>query len=447
MSLPTLTRKPDITLPNNWRERHYQEAAWDYLCGGGLRCGLVWHRRAGKDDLALHWTAVAAHQRPATYWHMLPQQAQARKAIWEAVDPHSGKRRIDMAFPLEIRASTNEGEMLIRFKNGSIWRVVGSDNYDALVGSPPAGVVMSEWPLADPRAWGYLSPILAENGGWAIFAYTPRGKNHGWSLYNGMKSDPKWHVEVKTVDDTGVIDAEALADDLATKIAIESVDQGKALYEQEWFCSFEAAITGAYYGSEMKRATDNDRICGLPVERGPEVHTAWDIGIDDATAIWFAQMVGREVRVVDYYEDSGQDAAHYAGVLNDKGYTYGEHLMPHDAGYREKGTGKTYEQQIGEAGLRGSIRVLPRTNNLIADINTTRQFISQCWFDEKRCDRGIEALRQYRRQWNDKLQTWHQRPLHDWTSHGSDAFRSLATGFEGTKKVKLPKRTRSPWAN
>ncbi len=448
MNLPVLTRAPDVTLPNNWTERHYQEAAWDYLCSGGLRCLLVWHRRAGKDDLALHWTAVAAHKRPATYWHMLPQQSQARKAIWEAVDPHTGKRRIDMAFPQEIRESTNEGEMLIRFKCGSIWRVVGSDNYDSLVGSPPAGVVMSEFPLADPAALGYLSPILAENGGWMIFAYTPRGMNHGWKLYNGKKNDPKWHVEIKTVDDTGVISPDALAADLSEKEAIFGVDQAKALWEQEWYCSFDAAIAGAYYGSEMKRATDGDRICLLPVERGPEVHTAWDLGIDDATAIWFAQQVGREVRIIDYHADSGMDAANYVQVLKDKGYTYGEALLPHDAGYREKGTGKTYEQQLIEAGMPGRTRVIPRTNNLIGDINTTRQFISKCWFDEKRCERGIEALRQYSRRWNDKMQTWHVKPQHDWTSHGADAFRSLAIGFDNvSSKVKLPKRVRgSAWA-
>jgi len=378
---------------------------------------------------------------------MLPQAAQARKAIWEAVDPHTGKRRIDMAFPREFRSSTNEAEMLIRFTWGSIWRVVGSDNYDALVGSPPAGVVFSEWPLADPAAWGIISPILAENNGWVIFPYTPRGKNHGWSLYNSRKDDPKWHVELQTVDDTGLISAEALAEDLADKIAIFGEDQGRALYEQEWYCSFEAAIQGAYYGGEMKRASDDGRICGVPAERGPEVITAWDIGIDDATAIWFAQMVGREVHVIDYYEASGMDVRHYVDVLRERGYSYGEHLMPHDAGYREKGSGKTYAQQAKESNIPGRVRVLPRTDNLLGDINASRQFIAKCWFDEDRCQRGIEALRQYRREWNDKMQTWHQRPQHDWTSHGADAFRYLATGFEAAQPVTLPvRKKRSAWA-
>jgi hypothetical protein len=141
-----------IRLPNNWQPRDYQLDAWGYLAHGGRHAELIWHRRSGKDEIALHWAAVAAFQRQANYWHMLPMANQARKAIWHAVNPHTGVRRIDEAFPRELREQTYEGEMLIRFKNGSTWQLLGSDNYNAAVGSAPAGIVFSEWALANPAA-------------------------------------------------------------------------------------------------------------------------------------------------------------------------------------------------------------------------------------------------------------------------------------------------------
>src|SRR3954451_2958960 len=166
-----------------WTPRTYQQAAWDYLQSGGKRAYLLWHRRAGKDDLCLRWTKQALMSRPGSYWFLLPQQEQARKAIWRAVDPHTGRRRIDMAFPVGLRVKALDQEMLIEFKNGSTWQVLGSDNFNALVGSPPAGLVFSEWPLSDPQAWGYLAPAVEENAGWAIFNGTPRGPNHGKTLF------------------------------------------------------------------------------------------------------------------------------------------------------------------------------------------------------------------------------------------------------------------------
>jgi hypothetical protein len=169
----------------------------------------VWHRRAGKDEIALHEAAVAAHHRPATYWHMLPEYAQARKAIWNAVNPHTGKRRIDEAFPMELRANTNDHEMFIRFKSGATWQVVGSDRYNAAVGTPPAGIVFSEWALSNPAAWGYLAPILLENRGWARFITTPRGRNHVKKLLDMARGNPAWFAQVLTITDTGAVSLEA----------------------------------------------------------------------------------------------------------------------------------------------------------------------------------------------------------------------------------------------
>jgi hypothetical protein len=166
----------EVVLPHKWRPRSYQRKLWNYLETGGKRALAIWHRRAGKDDIALHWAATAAMQRPGSYWHLLPSYNQARKAIWAAVNPHTGVRRIDEAFPQEIRETTLEQEMFIRFCNGSTWQVIGSDNYDTLVGTPPAGIVFSEWARANPASWAYLAPILIENSGWALFITTPVGR-------------------------------------------------------------------------------------------------------------------------------------------------------------------------------------------------------------------------------------------------------------------------------
>jgi hypothetical protein len=231
-------------LPNNWVPRDYQWEAWDYLWNGGLHAELVWHRRSGKDELALHWAAVAAMKRPAGYWHMLPEAAQARKAIWDAVDPHTGKRRIDQAFPHEIRANTRDQDMLIRFKNGSTWQVLGSDNYDSLVGSPPAGVVFSEWAMAKPEARAFLRPILAENGGWQVYVTTPRGPNHAKATFEAAKADPLSFAQLLTARQTSVFTKQQLAIELASYQVEYGQDRGMALFEQEYLCSFEAILTG-----------------------------------------------------------------------------------------------------------------------------------------------------------------------------------------------------------
>ena len=200
----------EIILPHKWQPRPYQRRLWSALEGGKKRCIEIAHRRWGKDDAALHWSAVSAMQRPATIWHMLPQIAMARKAIWTAVNPHTGTRRLDEAFPKAIRETTNETEMFIRLKNGSTWQVIGSDNYDTLVGSPPAGIVFSEWSRANPASWAYLAPILVENNGWALFTTTPLGNNHAKSMFEMARNDPAWFAEISTVADTQAISHEAV---------------------------------------------------------------------------------------------------------------------------------------------------------------------------------------------------------------------------------------------
>lgn len=417
---------PEIVLPNNWRPRPYQMAAWKYLENGGRHAELIWHRRSGKDEISLHRTAIAAHERIAGYWHMLPEAAQARKAIWEAINPHTGERRIDEAFPPAIRETTREQEMFIKFKCGSTWQVVGSDNFNSLIGSPPVGIVYSEWALANPMARAMLRPIILENKGWQIFITTPRGKNHAYRTFKAAEKNESAFAQKLTVHDTGTLSPEDLEVERQAYIDDFDEDQGTALFEQEYLCSFDAAILGAYYGKLLQTAEKEGRICNVPYEPGLPVHTAWDLGIGDSTAIWFVQQHAMECRVIDFYEASGAGLDHYAKVLREKPYAYGEHILPHDVMVSDLSTGRTRYQTL--AGLGISARVLGR-EGVDDGIQAARRLIPQCWFDEKKCEHGLDALRQYRREYDDKLKTFRDRPLHDWTSHAADAFRYLARGL------------------
>ena len=409
-----------IQLPNNWRPRDYQKAAWDYLENGGRRAVLNWHRRAGKDDLALHWTAVAAIQRPATYWHMLPQYAQGRKAIWEAVNPHTAKRRIDEAFPREIRKRTDNQTMTIELVNGSMWHVVGSDNYNALVGSPPAGVVFSEWALADPAAWAYLRPILDENQGWAAWIYTSRGRNHGYTLYQHAKTQDDWFAEQLRADQTGVFAGPQLDAAKREYIDLYGEGPGTALFEQEYLCSFDAAVLGAYYAKLLQDAENAHRIGHVPYDESLKVETWWDLGVGDATAIWFVQRAGNEVRVIDYYEATGEGLPHYARVLSDKGYLYSQHVAPHDIRVRELGSGKSRLEVAQDLGV--NFTVAPR-QGIEDGIQAVRSLLPRCFFDREKCARGIEALREYKARYDPQRRVFGSRPEHNWASHACDAFR------------------------
>jgi hypothetical protein len=413
--------------------------AWRYLEGGGRRAALIWHRRAGKDEVALHWTACAAMQRVGNYWHMLPEAAQARKSMWDAINPHTGRRRIDGVFPQEMRETTRETDMFIRFKNGSTWQLVGSDNFDSLVGSPPVGLVFSEYPLGDPRAWAMLRPILLENDGWAIFPYTPRGKNHGWSLRQTAEQEPSWLCDVQSVDDTGVFDKLDLDAERRELIRENGPDDGESIFRQEYHVSFEAAVRGAYYARMMEDLDKAGRICGVPCDGAALVHTAWDIGIGDSTAIWFIQKVGRELHAIDFYEGSGLPLSHYAAILKDKGYKYDSHILPHDADAREKGTGKSYLEQLQGMGFRGQIAP---SISVDQGINAVRSMLPRFWFDANRCERGIAALRHYRAKYDEERKVLSNAPLHDWSSHPCDAFRMFAVTYRDRPAEPVPDRYR-----
>ena len=316
-----------VQIPNNWRPRKYQRGLWDYFEKGGRYAAVAWHRRAGKDDVLLNLAATWAIDDPATYWHMLPEYAQARKAIWNAVDPHTGVRRIDQAFPKEIRKRTNDQEMFIEFVTGATWQLVGSDSYDKLVGSPPKGVVASEWALGNPSAWAYLRPIIAENGGRAAFISTFRGRNHHYRMVERARTDDAWFGEVLDAKQTGVFTEEALERERREYIDDYGAEEGEALFRQEFMCDPSAAIMGAFYGAEM-RAAEDKRITFVPYDSGYPVFTGWDLGYNDQTAIWFAQQKEGSVSIIDYEWGRNEPLATYAQRLKDKPYNYGGHFLP-----------------------------------------------------------------------------------------------------------------------
>lgn len=419
-----------INIPNNWKPRDYQLALWNHMDNGGLRGYEVAHRRWGKDDVALHYSAKAAFKRVGNIWHMLPVKEQARKAIWKAVNPHTGKKRIDEAFPLEIRRKTNDQEMFIEFINGSTWQVLGSDSYNSHVGSAPLGIVFSEWALADPQAWAYIRPILVENGGWAMFITTPRGRNHAESMYKMAQESDDWFAEKQTALDTGVFSKETLTKELKEYISLLGAGEGKAKYEQEYLCSFDAALPGAYFGADMNDMESEGRICGVPCTEGVPVYPCFDFGrgLSNSTAITFMQVVGREPRVIDYYEGNTENIEDYGNVLKQKGYYYGSLIIPHDGGYERLGTGLSYQEQFENMGF--DVIVLPQTPAKSLDIIEARKLIKVVWIDKgKGCSRLVDCLRSYHREWDPKLKRFAINPKHDWASHGADSFMQAAVAY------------------
>jgi len=321
-------------------------------------------------------------------------------------------------WPEEMIVGINNTEMKLELSNGSIWQVVGTDNVDRLVGANPVGCVFSEYSLQDPRAWDYVRPILAENDGWAMFIYTPRGRNHGYTLHKMAQKNPTWFSQVLTRDDTNAIPASAIQEELDAGMPTEMV-------EQEFFCSFNASLVGAYFAQQIATAYTEKRIGRVPWEPRLPVNTAWDLGMGDSTAIWFHQAYGNENRIIDYYESSGMPLSHYAKVLKEKPYVYGKHHGPHDLRVREMGTGKSRFEVARTLGLRFNI-----VKNLPIDdgIDAVRNFLMSCWIDEVKCERGLEGLKQYRKDFDEVRKVYRDKPVHDWSSHPADAFRYLAVG-------------------
>jgi len=433
---------PDINLPhNNWLPRKHQFAIWNYLQNGGLRAMAVWHRRAGKDEICLHHAATSMFKRTGNYWHCLPEYNQARKAIWTAVNPHTGIRRIDEAFPLALRDNTNDHEMFLRMKMGSTWQLIGSDRYDATVGAGVAGITYSEWALANPSAWAYHRPMVEENNGWAAFITTPRGRNHAKAMFDHAARTPSWFCERLTALDTGTLTATQLQEALAEYQALYGDDVGNAQFQQEYMCDWHAAILGAFYALEMATVRNEGRVTDIEAIPDEPVHRAWDLGVGDDTSIWFFQPHGAQIFILDHYASSGVGLEHYAGKIEQlydtHGWKHGDDYVPHDAKIKEWGSGRTRVETMQSMGLHP---MLVPHHSLDDGINAVRRTLPLCVFHPRTETGGLDALEQYRREWDDEKKAFRANAVHDWTSHPADSFRYLSMAWRKAppRKVKEP---------
>jgi len=407
-----------ISVPYNYIPRDYQIPFFSAMDSGCKRAILVWHRRAGKDKTCLNLMIKKMFERKGLYLYYYPTMTLGRKALWDGMD-RDGFPFISH-FPKDaILGLPNNQEMRIRLKNGSIFQVVGTDRLE-VVGPNPIGAVFSEFSKQNPRGWEYIRPIMRENGGWSVFNFTPRGKNASYDLFKMARSNDRWFCQQLTIDDTKVVTPEDIEEDRKEGMTEDMI-------QQEYYCSFDLGIEGSYYSQYLTDALTNRRICSVPYDQSANVFTFWDLGISDATAIWFAQFVGKEIHLIDYYESVGEPISHYVKVVKEKPYVYSQHFAPHDVIARNLAIGgSTYDIAFG---LGLEFQIMSRPPSIYEGIELARTILRQCWFDERNCERGITCLENYRKDYNDKPRAYSTKPRHDEFSNGADAFRILATSY------------------
>ena len=419
-----MINKQEIIIPHNYKPRPYQMGLWDAMISEKKKRAIyVWHRRAGKDLLALNRILYSAmFEAVGTYWHIFPSYAQGAKSVWQETNSE-GRKYIDY-IPQELIAKKNEKELKITLKNGSIYQIVGSDNPDSLRGAGIKGAVFSEYAEQDPRAWGTIQPMLLENNGWAMFNFTPKGQNHAYELYKMAQKMPEvWHSEIKTAEETGVFTQQQLE-----QVKAEILSEGKTLdfFNQEFLCSFNNPIEGAYYSKIIDDIDKQGRIGNYPYDPALPVYTFWDLGVGDANAIWFAQFIGNEIRIIDYIEDNNRGMNTYIKEVKDKVYIYEEHYAPHDIVVREYTNGKARIETALELGLR--FMIAPKLSE-DDGIDAVRAILPKCFFNEPTTRRGLLTIKNYKKEFDNKNNTFKLQPKHDWASHGADAFRYLAVSY------------------
>jgi len=403
---------------NKFKPRAYQECIADAIFNHGFKKIMaIWPRRAGKDLTAWNICIQAMLRDIMTIYYVFPTYSSGRRILWDAIN-NDGYRILDY-LPKELIESKNEQMMRIKLKNGSVFQIVGSDNYDnALVGTNPKGIVFSEFAISNPMAYSFVRPILSANGGWALIVSTPRGRNFMYEMYQIALHNPKsWFVSKLTVDDTCHIPIEEIERERAEG------EMSEDLQLQEYWTSFEMGIEGAYYTKYMDKARLDGRIGDVPWEPNFKVHTAFDLGVSDSTAIIFFQIVGTAVRVIDSYENSKVGLEHYVNVLKNKPYTYGKHIAPHDIKVQELGSGITRLAKARELGINFTVA----EKALILDgIEAVRSSLGKMWFDKNNCAQLIKAIENYRQEFDHKKKVYKPKPLHNWASHYCDALRYLA---------------------
>jgi hypothetical protein len=405
-----------LTLPHRFKPRHYQSAVMRALVDGTTkRAVCVWHRRAGKDKTFLNIVAIKAMQVMGNYAYYFPTATLGRKAMWDNIDANSGMRVIDH-LPPEIVSKVNEQQMKITLVNGSTIQILGTETLD-VVGGNPIGVVFSEAAQHRPDAWDYIRPILRENGGWALFNGTPRGKNWFFKLYDMARQNPEWFCQLLTIEDTGVLNDEDIEAERAAGMREEMI-------QQEFFCDWSAALPGAIYGKVIERARRDGRLCPMPVEGSSLVNTSWDLGSPRNTCVWYWQVVGREIRIIDCDMGFEGTLIERVAFMLGKGYNLGKHYLPHDCEQTER-SGTTFLAELAKAGLTG-LTTVPRCHSIWMGINHLCEMFGSLAFRTPQCDHGIEALSAYRERLDINGGIGGKEPIHDWASHPADALRTMA---------------------
>jgi len=416
----------EVVIP--YAPRPFQRAIHDGM--DAHRFGVaVCHRRFGKSVCAvnhLQRAAVKCQRERPRFGYIAPTYTQGKSIAWDYMKHYAG--------PIPDHG-VHESELRIDYPNGGQVRIFGADNPDSLRGLYFDGVVLDEYGLHPPKIYTeVIRPELADREGWALFLGTPNGKNqfydiiHGADSFAGAKYDPTWFFAEYKASQTSVLSPTELASSRETMTDDE--------YAQEYECSFEASVKGAVFARELQAIRETGRVTRVPIDPALPVDTDWDLGMGDATAIWLSQsLYSGEVRLVDYYEHSGEGLAHYKHILNEKaaagGFAYGVHYAPHDIQVREMGTGRSRLEAARQLGL--NFQVLPQTR-LDDGIHNARMLLPRCWFDADRTRLGLEALQNYRWDYNTRIQGFKHLPIHDWASHGADAFRGLATRHFTPKK-------------
>jgi hypothetical protein len=387
---------------------------------------IVAHRRCGKTVLCINdliYRALIEDKEDGRYAYVAPYMSQAKTIAFDYL----------LKYSRPVMAKSNQAELWVELVNGARIRLFGADNPDALRGLYLDGVVLDEYADMKPSIFGaVLRPLLADRKGWCTFIGTPKGHNAFWEVYNNATQDKSWYVKVLRASQTGLLDQAELDD------AAKTMTQDQ--YLQEFECDFESAILGAYYGKEMRALTDAGRITEIEYDPLFPVHTAWDLGYSDDTAIWWYQVVHGEIRLLDYHSSNGQPVAFYAGIIQareeERGYKYGTHWLPHDARAKTLSSNRSVIEQLGDKIPLKTIKITPNLK-LQDGIQASRLALTRAWFDHK-CTDGIECLRQYQREYDEDKKVFRDKPRHDWTSHGADAFRYLAIVWKDEAKIVDP---------
>jgi hypothetical protein len=384
---------------------------------------IVAHRRCGKTVLCINdliYKALMDDKEDGRYAYIAPYYSQAKNIAWDYL----------VRFSQPVLRKANQSELWVELINGARIRLYGADSPDGLRGIFLDSVVLDEYADMKPSIWGaVVRPLLTDRKGSATFIGTPKGHNAFWEMYQTATSNKDWYIKVLRASQTGILDKEELED------AAKTMTQDQ--YLQEFECDFESAILGAYFGKEMRQLTDDGRIREVEYDPLFPVHTAWDLGYSDDTAIWFFQVVHGEIRCLDYHSSNGQPVAFYAGIIQsrekERGYVYGTHWLPHDARAKTLSSNRSVIEQLGDKIPLKSIKIAPNLK-LQDGIQASRLALTRTWFDHK-CADGIECLRQYQREYDEDKKVFRDKPRHDWTSHGADAFRYLALTWKDEAKI------------